>query len=178
MKEKSMASRTYKEFTASEKSAPGPACKRIGDIAANEHFEVSIYLKPRGPEPKAAPGVDVRAALAAHRQAQHAHDFKLIEEFAHEHGLSVAAKEPARRLIRLGGTAAQFQAAFQTNLAQYQEGQKTFRGRSGALKLPIELHAIVESILGVDSRTAAQPRLVFRPAAATSDSHLPNSVSR
>jgi kumamolisin len=173
-----MASRTYKEFTPSEKAAPGPTCQRIGDVPANERFAVSIYLKPRAGAPKAAPGVDARAQLAAHRQAQHAQDFKLIEEFAHEHGLSVIAKEPGRRFIQLGGTAAQFQAAFQTNLAHYQDGATKFRGRSGALKLPIELHAIVESILGIDSRSAAKPRLVFRPAAQVSDSYLPNNVGK
>src|SRR5262249_3894235 len=40
------------------------------------------------------------------------------------------------------------------------------------------LHPIVESVLGLDSRPAAEPRLVFQPAAAVSNSFLPNTVAR
>jgi kumamolisin len=174
-----MVSRTYKEFTPSHKAAPDPSCKRIGDVPANERFEVSIYLKPRNGEHGESTGSgNPRADLAARRRALHANDFKLIEDFARDHGLTVVATEPERRLIRLAGTAAQFQAAFQTALAHYHDGKQTFRGRSGALKLPVELHTIVESVLGLDSRAAAQPRLVFQPAAQVADSFLPNNVAR
>jgi kumamolisin len=175
-----MVNRSYKEFVPSRKAAPGPSCRRIGDVPADEQLEVSIYLKPRNGEPAAAGGSsgDPRADLAARRSAQHAADFKLIQQFAQEHGLGVIATEPARLLIKLSGTAAQFQAAFQTRLSQYEEGTRRFRGRSGALKLPEELHPIVQSILGLDSRPAAEPRFVCRPAAAVSDSYLPNNVAR
>src|ERR1700737_3179572 len=120
-----MVSRTYKEFAPSHKAAPGPSCKRIGDVPGDERFEVSIYLKPRNNEHAALRGsIDPRAALASRRSAQHADDFKLVQEFAKEHGLSVIATEPAKRLIKLNGTAAQFQAAFQTTLAHYDDGQR------------------------------------------------------
>src|SRR3979490_2529449 len=110
-----MVSRSYMEFAPSHKAAPGPSCKRIGDVPADERFEVSIYLKPRDNEAGAArKSADPRADLASRRRAQHADDFKLIQDFAQAHGLSVVATDPAKRLVRLGGTAAQFQAAFQT----------------------------------------------------------------
>jgi len=174
-----MVSRSYTEFAPSHKAAPDPSCKRIGDVPDDERFEVSIYLKPRSNERGAGnAGADPRADLASRRSAQHAADFKLIQEFAKDHGLSVIAAEPAKRLIRLGGTAAQFRAAFQTTLAHYEDGKRTFRGRSGALKLPVELHPIVESVLGLDSRPAAQPRLVFQPAAEVAASFMPNNVAR
>jgi kumamolisin len=174
-----MASRTYEEFAPSHKAAPGPSCKRIGDVPPGERIEVSIYLEPRD----SAAGVrsvaaDPRAELASRRATQHAADFKLVQDFASDHGLTVVTTEPAQRLIKLSGTAAQFQAAFQTTLAHYQDGNLIFRGRSGSLKLPSELHPIVESVLGLDSRPAAEPRLVIRPAAAVSDSFMPNDVAR
>jgi kumamolisin len=167
-----MVSRNYQDFGPSHKNAPGPACQRLGSVPAGEQFEVSIYLKPRHA------GNSSRADLAAARAAAHADDFKLIKEFASDHGLTVTAIEPAKRLIKLSGTAAEFQAAFQTTLSHYQDGKLTFRGRSGCLKLPTELHAIVESVLGMDDRPQAQPRLVIRPAAAVSDSFKPNNVAR
>jgi kumamolisin len=172
-----MVSRNYQDFTPSHKLPPGPQCQRIGDVPAGERLEVSIHLKPRTPD-SGGPGADPRAHLAATRAAQHANDFKLIADFAHDHGLTVVSTEPAQRLIRLSGTAAQFQAAFQTTLSQYQEGKLTFRGRSGTLKLPLELHAVVESVLGLDNRPQAKPRLVFRPAAAVSESYMPNNVAQ
>jgi kumamolisin len=166
-----MVSSNYQDFTPSHKTPPGPACRRIGEVPAGEHFEVSIYLKPRN-------GGSSRADLAATRAAQHADDFKLVQEFASEHGLTVTATEPARRLIKLSGTATQFQAAFQTTLEHYQHGNVKFRGRSGCLKLPTQLHAVVESVLGMDNRPQAQPRLVIRPAAEVSDSFKPNNVAK
>src|SRR5262249_38471429 len=119
-----MPSRTYKEFIPSHKAPPDPSCKRIGDVPSGERFEVSVYVKPRkdNQEPKAGAGGDPRSGLAARRSALHAHDFRLIEDFAKEHGLSVVCTEPARRLIKLSGTAAQFQTAFQTTLGQYDDG--------------------------------------------------------
>ena len=174
-----MVSRTYEEFTPSNKAAPGPACKRIGDVPPGERIEISIYLKPRPEDPGSrGPGVDPRAELASRRATHHAGDIKLVQEFAREHGLSVVSTDPAQRLIKLSGTAAQFQAAFQTTLAHYQDGNLTFRGRSGSLKLPVELHPIIESVLGLDTRPAAQPRLRIRRAAAVSQSFMPNDVAR
>jgi kumamolisin len=166
-----MVSRNYQEFTPSHKNPPGPACKRIGAVPAGEQFEVSIYLKPRS-------GGTNRADLAATRATQHANDFKLVKEFASAHGLTVSATEPVKRLIKLSGSAAQFQAAFQTTLSHYQDGNVQFRGRSGCLQLPTELHEIVESVLGMDNRPQAQPRLIIRPAAAVSDSYQPNNVAK
>lgn len=167
-----MVSKNYQDFGPSHKNPPGPTCKRVGSVPAGEQFEVSIYLKPRNTSAAS------RAEFAAARAAAHADDFKLLKEFASDHGLTVTATEPAKRLIKLSGTAAQFQAAFQTTLSHYQDGKLTFRGRSGCLKLPTELHAIVESVLGMDNRPQAQPRLVIRPAAAVSDSFKPNNVAK
>ena len=172
-----MVSKTYKEFTPSHREAPDPKYKRIGDVPANEPVQVSIYVKPRAGG-RASPGArDARTELHTRRAELHAADFKLIQEFAREHGLAVVSTEPGKRLIKLGGTAAQFQTAFHTSLSHYEDGKKTFRGRSGALELPADLHEVVESVLGLDTRPAAQPRLVFRPAAAVSGSYLPNTVA-
>ncbi|HET9389212.1 MAG TPA: S53 family peptidase [Steroidobacteraceae bacterium] len=173
-----MPSKSYREFSASHRVAPGPSCKLIGEVPGAERVEISIYLKPRDGEPAApAKGADRRAAMRAHRAAQHAGDIELIRNFAREHGLTVSAVEPGRRLVRLSGTAAQAQAAFQTRLSHYSDGKRTFRARTGALSLPAELLPVVQSVLGLDTRPAAQPRLVSRPAAAAAAAFLPNEVA-
>lgn len=171
-----MASKSYKEFPASHRVAPDASCRLVGDAPANEPIEVSIYLKPRADTHAAGTASDSRAALQASRSAQHAADFDLLRGFAQEHGLTVVSVDAARRLMKLAGTAAQFQTAFRTTLSHYHDGKRTFRARSGSLNLPAELLPIVESILGLDTRPAAQPRLVFQPAAAVSSAYLPNQV--
>jgi kumamolisin len=176
-----MVSKSYKEFQASAKAGPGPQSRQVGPVPADERFEVSIYLKPRhggASNAQSGAGADPRAELQARRSAQHADDIKLVREFAQEHGLTVVSAEPAKRLVKLGGTAAQFQNAFKTTLTHFNDGKRTFRGRSGKLNLPEDMLPIVESVLGLDNRPAAQPRLVFRPASSSATSYLPNKVAQ
>jgi kumamolisin len=168
-----MTSKSYQEFSASHRAPPDTAAKRIGDVPASETIDVSIYLKPRGENP----GGGSRAQLLAVRTTQHAGDVVLVREFAKDHGLSVVSEEPARRLVKLRGTAAQLEAAFRTKLSHFDDGRRKFRARSGSLHLPVDLLPVVEAVLGLDTRPAAEPRLVFRPAAATSTGHLPNEVA-
>jgi kumamolisin len=187
-----MVSHTYREFSASHRAAPGPGFRKTGAVPANEPIEVSIYLKPRS----AAPGAETatgaapdkpsagnpsndnpRAALGARRRSEHAADFQMIRDFAARHGLTVIAEEPAQRLARLSGTAAQIQDAFRTKLEHYHDGRQTIRGRTGCLSLPSDMLPVVESVLGIDTRPAAEPRLVFRPAASAGSSFLPSEVA-
>src|SRR5579872_6685870 len=171
-----MPSQTYREFTPSHKQPPASTCKLLGDAPPQEAIEVSIYVKPR---PAALPGkaANARAELLARRTAEHAADFALIGSFAADHGLTVSTVEPAKRLIKLSGTAAQFQAAFKTRLLHYHDGKRSFRARSGALSVPVELLPVIEAVLGLDTRDAARPRRVMRPAAAASSAFLPNQIA-
>ncbi len=148
-----MVSKTTVEFPASERHAPAHATQREA-VAAHEHIEISLYLKPRH---EAHTGHDTRAGMTARRTTLHAHDIKLIHEFAHEAGLAVVATEPARRLIRLSGPASKMEAAFHTKLHHYHDGKTTFRGRTGRLHLPSDVALVVESVLGLDTRPAARP---------------------
>ncbi|HEY3786182.1 MAG TPA: S53 family peptidase [Steroidobacteraceae bacterium] len=173
-----MVSKSYREFSVSHRAAPGPNCQLIGEVPAQERVEISIYLKPRGDSPPPASQVtDRRAALLADRSAQHAGDIQMIRDFARDHGLTVSSVEPGRRRVRLTGTAEQAQAAFQTRLSHYSDGKQRFRARTGPLSLPEDLLPVVESVLGLDTRPAAQPRLVSRPAAAAAAAFLPNQVA-
>ena len=90
-----MVSKSYKEFQASAKAAPGPTSRQVGPVPADERFEVSIYLKPRhgGASNSARSGssADPRLELQAQRIAQHADDIKLVREFAQEQGLTVVS---------------------------------------------------------------------------------------
>jgi kumamolisin len=166
-----MVSSNYVEFKPSHRVAP--AGHRHADVAADEAIEVSVYLKPRSQHL----GVS-QAEMLSHRTREHAGDIKLVEAFAKAAGLHVVSVEPARRLIRLSGTAAQMQAAFKTSLGQYQNASHEYRGRSGSLSMPSDMADVVESVLGLDTRPAASPRRIKPHAAAAGSSYLPNQVTQ
>lgn len=166
-----MAMQPYTEFTPSLK--PAPPGTMTGPLANDEIIEVSLYLKPR-PLP-AGLSLD---EIAAHRRQDHAGDIALIQDFAAQSGLTVIEVAAARRLIRLRGDAAAMQAAFRTTLHHYRHNEHRFRGRSGSLSLPGDVAAVVEAVLGLDTRKIAAPRSVIRPAASTAASFLPNAVAK
>lgn len=155
-----------------------PQASRVGDVTADEPIEVSVYLKPRdGDLTASVPGADPREALRSRRQALHQDDVRRVTEFAHTFGLTVSSFEPARRLIKLAGTAANHQAAFRTQLSYFHDGHHRFRGRSGVLHLPADLLPIVEAVLGLDTRPIAKPRVVRLRRALTASGYLPNQVA-
>ncbi|MBB5462024.1 protease pro-enzyme activation domain-containing protein [Paraburkholderia sp. Cpub6] len=91
-------------------------------------------------------------------------DIAKVRAFAAAHGLTVAREDPAARSVLLSGTIAQFQSAFEVKLELYQHhtaGQ--FRGRTGTLSVPDDLHGVVEAVLGLDNRPQARPHFRIRP---------------
>jgi kumamolisin len=167
-----MAGKSYIEFTPSLKAAP--AGQRLGMVPDSEIIDISLYLKPR-PMPA---GLS-RAAFHQHRQTLHQNDIALVHDFAKTAGLTVVEDAPARRLVRLRGDAGKVQAAFKTQLHHYHYGTTKFRGRTGMLHLPEDLAEVVEAVLGLDNRRAAEPRSIIRPATKpAAASYLPNAVTK
>jgi phospholipase C len=170
-----MPSKSYVPFEASRRHAPA-AATRVGDVPDDEQIEISVYLKPREISP-ATGGDHPREALRKARAEVHKDDIRLITEFAGEHGLAVVSVEPGRRLVRLSGSASKLQAAFRTHLSYFHDGKRRFRARSGVLSLPKDLSAIVESVLGLDTRPQATPRLRHSNDAAAMAGYLPNQIA-
>ncbi|CAE6792594.1 protease pro-enzyme activation domain-containing protein [Paraburkholderia domus] len=91
-------------------------------------------------------------------------DIAKVKAFAVAHGLTVMREDPAARQVLLSGTIAQFQTAFGVKLEHYQHhtaGQ--FRGRTGTISVPDDLHGIVQAVLGLDNRPQARPHFRIRP---------------
>jgi kumamolisin len=91
-------------------------------------------------------------------------DMAKVKAFAAQAGLTVVREDPASRKVVLGGTIAQFQAAFDVQLQHYQHhsiGQ--YRGRSGVISLPDALSGVVTAVLGLDNRPQARPHFRIRP---------------
>ncbi|WP_341316064.1 S53 family peptidase [Paraburkholderia sp. IMGN_8] len=91
-------------------------------------------------------------------------DIAKVKAFADAHGLTVVREDPAARSVLLSGTIAQFQTAFGVQLQHYEHhsaGQ--FRGRTGTISVPDDLHGVVEAVLGLDNRPQARPHFRIRP---------------
>lgn len=137
---------------ADRKTVPGSerrlesAHPRVGDVDGSEEIEVTVYV--RGPR---AEDDDLRA----------------VSEFAAEHGLEVVSAERPRRAIRLRGSVDAIGAAFGAQLEGMFEPPSgaRYRGRQGPLTVPAELDGVITSVLGIDNRPQAQPRIRFAPHA-------------
>jgi kumamolisin len=159
-----MADTPYALFPASQK--PSPPGTLIGPVPPDELIDISLYLTPR----ELPPGTT--------RAIVHAADITAVKSFAAAAGLTITAIEPARRLIRLRGTAKAMQTTFRTELHHYQDGAHTFRGRSGMLSMPAAMLPFTQAVLGLDTRKIAAPRIRKRRPGVTAASYLPNQVAK
>ena len=141
---------------------------------------VSVIVRRKKPLNTKRLGKD-RLTRVQYRQ-QHAADpaaIKLVRAFAKEFGLNVDkdTPKPERRTIKLTGTVAAMQKAFDVTLTQKVLDGNVYRVREGSIRLPTELADAVEAVLGLDNRPQAQPH--FRAhAGAAATSYTPLQVAQ
>ena len=95
-------------------------------------------------------------------------DMAAVRAFAASHGLAVVAECPECRSMVLSGTVAQFKLAFNVKLLHMQHAGGSYRGRTGAIRLPAALNGVVEAVLGLDDRPQATAHCRLRAAAPVS----------
>lgn len=142
-----------------------PSSPSDGPIDPRERVEVSVMVRPRRPlaelearlnQPDA--GVLSREEFAASYGADPA-DLAKVATFASQHGLQVVESDAARRTVRLTGTAADVSAAFGVQfVVDRTTAGGPFRGYTGAIQTPPELHGVIEGVFGLDNHPVARPR--------------------
>ena len=152
---------------AGSERSPMPGAREVGPANPNEKVEVTIRLKSRaGKKPIVSadaysqlPKKRTTLSRAEYEQRHGADpaDVARVQAFARDHGLTVVETSPARRTVILSGTVAAMSDAFGVVLKQYEHPGGKYRGRTGALQLPADLHDIVEGVFGLDNRPQAQP---------------------
>ncbi|SOE65411.1 Pro-kumamolisin, activation domain [Caballeronia arationis] len=91
-------------------------------------------------------------------------DVEKVEKFAAQYSLKVARSDPGSRSVVLKGTIEQFQKAFDVKLERFEHHNiGEYRGRTGPVNVPDEMHDAVTAVLGLDSRPQARPHFRFRP---------------
>ena len=162
----------------SERAAAHGA-RRLSAADPAQGMQVTVIVRRRAQQ-------SLQARVAALSSATHRHEYLTREEFADRHGadasdlkavrafaaaqdLTVILEHAARRTVILSGSVAQFSAAFGVQLHRMEQAGGTYRGRTGAIRLPAHLDGIVEAVLGLDDRPQAKTHCRIRP---------PDSVKR
>jgi kumamolisin len=151
---------------------PLPDARKIGPVPSNQTVRVTVTVRRRpggelpSPEELVATPPAERVYLSrdefAEQYGADPTDLDKVEQFAHEHGLEVLEKSPAKRTVVLQGTAPAMSEAFQVELAMYARGDQEYRSREGSVHIPAELEGIVEAVVGLDAHPIARPH--FRRA--------------
>jgi kumamolisin len=166
-----MARQTYVSLPGTLRRLPANA-QRVAEISPKEPIEVSIYLKPSTdprPADAALSGTDHQEASPARRAALHQDDIKLVADFAADNGLKITEVNPEQHLVKIKGPASKMQAAFKIHLAIYHDRKQQFRDFIGFVHLPKEVAPVVQAMLGLDNREAAQPSFVMKERAIEGD---------
>ena len=163
-----------------------PAGARVlGPTPATDPIRVSLIVKRKQPLDLAS--LHGRHLSREEFSSQYAADpaaFDQLRAFASQHGLSVdeSASSLDRRTLVLSGTAEQMQQAFQTEMQQVEQNGQRYRIHNQAISLPAEYAALVDAVLGLDTRPQARSHLRrlkdLRPAAAGAQSYLPRQVAQ
>jgi kumamolisin len=161
---------------AGSERAPMEGAQEIGPANPNETVDVTIRLRSRaGKKPIVSADaytkpIEDRTILSRKEfEQRHGADPESIvrvETFARQHKLTVKEKSAARRTVILSGTVTAMNEAFGVELKEYDHPTGKYRGRTGAIHLPTELHDIVEGVFGLDNRPQAKPHFRRRRGVA------------
>ena len=168
-------------LTGSERTPLNDA-KSLGKADPTERLEVTVLVRRRAAD-----------ALREHVKKLHAHkgrpehlrreefaqkygaepgDIQAVKKFAGSHSLAVVQEDSARRTVVLSGTVAHFNRAFGVDLQRFEHEGGSYRGRTGPVMLPDELHGKVEGVFGLDDRPQARPHFRRRPGKASPQGRL------
>ena len=146
--------------------------RAVGKVDPSERLEVSVVL--RFGDSDALKGLVARLAKGerpdrhlsreefAQQHGADPADIAKVRQFASAYGLTVFKEDLAIRTVVLSGTVAQFNDAFEVTLQTFEYPGGTYRGRTGPIHLPDELHGVVTAVLGLDNRPQASPRFRVR----------------
>ena len=150
--------------------SPVPGAVPIAPIRDDERIDVTVRVRCKAPlagQLAEGRGSDARPHGRSYltRAEQAAafgasdDDLRRIADFAHAHGLAVVESSAARRSVVLSGPASSMKIAFEVELRQFTHDRFTYRGRVGAVSVPLELMDVVEGVFGLDNRPQARSQL-------------------
>ncbi len=145
--------------------------KSVGTPDPNEVVEVTVVLRSKGAGTQISSVREISAQPLKERRylsreefatanALNPDDLAKIEEFAHEHGLTIVKVSPESSSISLSGTVTDLSEAFGTKLSMYDSPTGKYRGRVGPVQVPADLASIIVGVFGLDDRHVFRPHSV------------------
>jgi kumamolisin len=125
---------------------------RRDSVAPEARFEVTVRLRRQAISPQPLAGL----GLGGGRHGATEEDLAAIAKFASTFGLSVVHTRKESGSVVLSGTSASFQRAFDVELHHYAYDNGTYRGRDGAVRVPVELRDVIVGVFGLDDRPFAR----------------------
>ncbi len=169
---------------------PLAQARALGVPRPDERLEVTLLLRRRSdvvPFPnvsevgRAPPGLRtyLRREEFAARYGAHPKDREYVRAFAVASGLDVVAESPATRTVHLAGTVASLERAFGVRLQRWTYPGGSYRGRTGPIRLPVELTGVVVGVFGLDNRPQCRTHFRRRRVPRAIDvSYTPPTVAR
>jgi kumamolisin len=137
-----------------------PGAIATGPANAHAVLEVSLKLRRK----QALPALTGRPAHPMSRKtlgnefgASQADVDSVVAAFA-SYGLKAVATDTATRTLRLRGTVAAAEQAFQVKLFSYTHSSGNYRGRVGVVNVPAGVKDIVQGVFGLDNRRVPRKR--------------------
>jgi len=170
---------------------PAPRnCRHVGKTSATQQITVTVVLKRA--QPLDVAGLKGRQLsreeyLNSHGATQQAID--QVRTLAARHGLTLVHEDRAARRVWLRGTAQQLEQAFGVDLQDYEHTAAPAPGRyfhafTGRMSVPEPESAVIETVLGLDTRPIARPhirwlnQIVFASPNAVQSSFTPPQVAQ
>jgi kumamolisin len=145
---------------------------RMRDLAATALVEVTVTLRhPELPDP----GKPMTRRQLEQVHAPSGDEVAAVKRVLGRYGLNVTDGSPVTGSLRVTGTAAQIESAFEPRLGLYRsDSGREFRGREGDVRIPRTLRGLVSGVFGLDQRRVARRRLRAAQARAGASSGQPS----
>lgn len=157
--------------------APMEGATLAGPTDPHQLVEISIVLKQR----RALDLNHLQGKILSHDDFASAYGadpehLERVRNFARAHNLRVIdiPDEIARRTLKVQGTVADLEKAFDVELNDYDHPGGRYRGRTGSIHIPAELEEVIQGVFGLDNRPQAKPHVRFRGRTGSSDAATPN----
>ncbi len=167
-------------LAGSDRNLPAGA-RETGAVPPDEQITITVLLKRKDEARGTNSGSGDQSFLSHHefteRHGADPADLAMMQQFADRHQLTVAESSAQKSMVCLAGTVAAMEKAFDVTLNAYEIDGKTFRGRTGPIKIPEDLSGCVLAILGLDNRPIAQPHFRVAQSAAADGAFTPPQVA-
>ena len=149
-----------------ESDHPAPRnCRHVGKTSATQQLTVTVVLKRAQPLDVASlkgRQLSREEYLNAHGATTQAMD--QVRTLAARHGLTLVHEDRAARRVWLRGTAQQLEQTFGIDLQDYEHTAPPAAGHyfhafTGKLSVPEPEAAVIETVLGLDTRPIARPHI-------------------